>query len=348
MDAMVTAPWLPRVQFFMPFPYPGMNRHIWVAHDRMFDWLAGHGLLPKESNLSVLKGSRCDLLTGSFYVRADLPTLELLDQFMGWGFVVDDQVDDGTAGLDAPRVRDVIEEQVAILDDHPPPSLSALGTALADWWRRAKAISGPSWQRQFVDDTSRWLRTMIIETEHQAAGYTPDMAEYLAYREYSIASRTYSGLCELGNHAEITDRVRALPGYKRMRNAMSIQVAMCNDVLSFDKQNGVGRQNDAVTILMKKQGYSVDQAMHEVAAMADDQMHAFLAAEKQFYAELDQAGIDGREREHADICVGALHDQIRVSLDWEIYAIERFGDDTHYLRGNDAEVVDVLVPAPAR
>lgn len=348
MDTKVAASGSSWAEFFMPFSYAGMNRHIWAAHDRMFDWLTGYGLLPAESNLSVLKGSRCDLLTGCFYLKADLPTLELLDQFMGWGFVVDDQVDDGTAGLDAPRVRAVVEEQVAVLNDNPQTPLTPLGAALADWWKRAKSVSSASWRRQFVDATTRWLRTLIIETDNLSAGYTPDMDEYLSYREHSIATRTYSSLCELGNHAELTDNVRALPAYERMRTAMCTQVALANDVLSFDKQRGVGRQTDAITILVKTRGYSVDQAIRTVVAMADEQMRAFLEAEKQFFAELDHADIDRQVRKHANTCVEAFHTQLRASLDWEIFAIERFGKDTHYLRGNDPDVVDVLVNAPSR
>lgn len=348
MDTTIVAPGLPQIEFFMPFPYAGMNRHIWAAHDRMFDWLTGHDLLPNASNLSVLKGSRCDLLSGCFYAEADLPTLELLDQFMGWGFVVDDQVDDGVAGLDAPRVRAVVEEQVAVLNDSPPTPLTPLGTALADWWKRTKAISSASWRRQFVDSTTRWLRTLIIETDDLSIGRTPDMDEYLSYREHSIATRTYSGLCELGNHAQLTDSVRALPAYERMRTTMCTQVALANDVLSFDKQRDVGRQTDAITILVHTRGCSVDQAMRTVAAMADEQLHAFLEAEKQFFVELDQTDIGRLDREHANTCVEAFHTQMRASLEWEIFAIERFGEDTRYLRGNAPDVIDVLVqPAPA-
>ncbi|MEO3756616.1 hypothetical protein [Streptomyces sp. B6B3] len=155
-SSTLTVPYHPNLRFDMPVPYRGMNRHIWPAHDRKLTWLTERGLLPTGAgNPSVLKGSHCDLLTGCSYPDTGLPTLALLDEFVGWGFVIDDQIDDAAAGLGPDRVAAVIRELTDILDDLPPARLTNAGAALADWWARMRTVSTqPSWRTQFVSSTT--------------------------------------------------------------------------------------------------------------------------------------------------------------------------------------------------
>ncbi|MFG3053312.1 terpene synthase family protein [Kitasatospora sp. NPDC048239] len=341
-ETKLIVPGHPELAIDMPIPYGGMNRHIWAAHDRMFDWLSGYGLLP-GNNLSVLKGSRCDLLTGCYYPNADLPTLELLDQFMGWGFIIDDQVDDCTVGLDPDRTAAVIAEFVSILNDSPPSTMTPAGRALADWWRRVTGFCTDSWRSQFVNSAGLWLWTYAREARYWADGHVPSLEEYLSYRRDSIASWTYSDLCELANRDELSEQVRRLPSYQEMRIPMAMHVALTNDILSYEKQRELGRQDDAITILVKEKGCSEEEGLAMVVAMVNRYLRAFLDSEQRFYLQLKDAGIDPAMQESARRAVQSLRTHIRASADWEIDAIERFGGDTYYVRGSDSSVEDVLV-----
>ncbi|GLZ30953.1 hypothetical protein Lesp02_31420 [Lentzea sp. NBRC 105346] len=337
-------PYHPSLRFDMPIPYGGMNRHIWAAHDRMFDWLAAHGMLPSTGNLSVLKGSRCDLLTGGFYPNADMPTLVLLDQFMGWGFVLDDQIDDADVGLDRDRTAAVIAEFVDILNDTPPPRLTPAGTALADWWARLTAVSTEeSWRRQFVHSTVAWLETMPLEARHWADGYVPGFDEYLAYRHLSIASWPYSDLCEIADHAELPGPVRELPAFAEMRLAMAHHVGLANDVISYEKQRDVGRQHDAITILCHETGCTPAEGLRRVVEIVNGYLADFVDSRDRFLDQVRDAGFSPEIQRIARLTAESLGTHLRAAVEWEILAAERFGDDYYYKRGNDPSVDDVLV-----
>ncbi|TWP54160.1 hypothetical protein FKR81_00925 [Lentzea tibetensis] len=343
-DTDFVVPYHPNLRFDMPIAYRGMNRHIWAAHDRMFDWLTRFGMLPNSGNLSVLKGTRCDLLTGCYYPDADLRTLTLLDEFMGWGFVFDDQIDDAGCGLDADRTAAVVDEFVHVLQDTPAAKLTPAGLALADWWERMTATSvQESWRQQFANSTILWLQTYALEARHWADGYEPTMEEYLTYRYLSIASWPYSDLTEIANHAELPAEVRALPAFQRMRLPMAMHVGLANDVISYEKQRDLGRQSDAITILMRESGCTAEEGLAEVVSMVNGHLAEFFVAEEQFLSQVRAAGFAPEVQRDAHIATQSLRTHIRSSVEWEILAVERFGDDTYYLRGHDPSVADILV-----
>ncbi len=340
----LAVPYHPHLRFDMPVSYKGMNLHIWAAHDRMFDWLVERGLLPTGGgNLSVLKGSRCDLLTGCYFPDTDLATLALLDEFVGWGFVIDDQVDDTAVGLDPDRVAAVVFELTEILAGRPAARLTQAGAALADWWARVRALSTqPLWRAQFVSSTTAWLNTYAMESRHWAEGYTPSLEEYLEYRRNSIGSWPYSDLAEIADHGELPEEARLLPAYQEMRMPMALHVGIANDIISYEKQHRLGRQKDIVDVLIAESGCTPQEGLEQAVTMANSWMADFQRAAQKFCAQMDQAGLAPEVKQAGRQTVASLGTHIRASAEWEVLAVERFGDDEYYLRGDDPSVCDVL------
>jgi (+)-beta-caryophyllene/(+)-caryolan-1-ol synthase len=197
------------------------------------------------------------------------------------------------------------------------------------------------WRRQFVDSTVRWLNTYRAETRQWAEAFVPSMAEYLEHRMHSIGSWTYSDLVEIANHEELPEHIRCLPAYARMRVPMALHVALANDVLSHRKEQEVGRQIDAITVLCVHTGASYAEALRRVVDMVNGYLREFLAAEQDFYAEVGM--LDPKSLPVAERVGTFLRTHIRASLEWEIEAVERFGADDYYLRGSDPSVEDLLV-----
>ncbi|MEU6709694.1 terpene synthase family protein [Streptomyces wuyuanensis] len=302
----------------MPIPRPAGwgDAVIDKAGAELWVWIEEFTLCPTQASRRHLERTRPELCAARFFPHAPAQLAAPLAQHMAWSFLADDQFDDGNAGRDSARCRAAVDSLTRTLRGEGLENAGPLERAMDDWWRRLAAGRSASWCRDLQAHMQAWWQAAVTETADRAQGRMPGIDEYLANRRHSIALDMFLDLCEVDADVDLSEAVRPMPAFLRMRDAAAWNGAFLNDILSLAKEMASGYHHNAVLVIQHETKCSLQEAVDRVGDMGNRVMQDFIQAYDELDEELSAAGADLQVRQDAAACAERYRDLVRGDFDW--------------------------------
>lgn len=307
--------------FHMPFESAGCHPGLAETREAAWEWAESEGLdLSVPARRKMIR-TRPELWISLIFPKASQEHLDLFCQWLFWAFLVDDEFDDGPAGRDPLVCEAAIARLVDVFDGAAPHG--PMERALAGLRDRTCTGRSPQWNRQFRRDTAAWLWTYYAEAVERAAGQVPSRADFLQHRRDSVAMQPFLCLHEITAGIDLPDSARSLPAYIALRNAVTDHSGLCNDICSFEKEAALGYEHNAVRLIQRDRGCTLQEAVDEAGIQLARVAERVHRAEKELIEEIEAAGIEGPTRQALERCVQDYRGLVRGDFDYHARA-ERY------------------------
>jgi hypothetical protein len=305
-------------QTLIAFP-PETNPHIEKAREHLNDWVRKFGLIRKET--AQRRFARADFawFAGRTYPTADESDLQLVADCFAWLFLLDDQLDDGSAGRDRAQVGSLKQAFAGILmGPHKPAKATAADTAvqaplvmaLADLWERMDGRTTDVWRWRFCLHVAAGAAAAYWESGNRVRKIVPDEETYIEKRRHTGAILICMDLIEVVERIEMPVSVYESALFQETLNAACDVVVWTNDVYSLEKEYALGEHHNLVTIVEQKRGLTREQALDYVVQAITTKVQRFIQIEP----ELLQAYAP-----HRSILVkylAGMRSWMRGNIDW--------------------------------
>ncbi|KMS75306.1 hypothetical protein ACM01_09940 [Streptomyces viridochromogenes] len=232
----------------------------------MWEWIDSHGLAATTKARARMLNTGADLSGAYVWPRAEPGMLSLGLRWLALTFRIDDQLDEDDSDEQPGSRSQAIEELCGILHGAPAQP-SPVADALHGLWEETRTGTPASWRRVFVASFEAFLRSYTLEAELKAAGRIPELPEYLGWRMYSVGMPWLWDLDELRLPLFLPDSVRTCEAMSTLRRAGSLHIALVNDVFSVERESMLGYPYNAVSLIMRAQGCSLQEAVAQVAGL---------------------------------------------------------------------------------
>jgi 5-epi-alpha-selinene synthase len=327
---MILSNAIPIPDIYCPF-VSKMSAHAQVVHDHSLDWATRLRLVQGPSAMRRFMGSRFAWLTARAYPTATSEDTGLLNDWMIWLFMFDDQFDDGLPGKRLEDVSATVREFVAICErpyDVAPRGPAA--EALCDLHRRTLPQMTTPWCQRFTDNFIRYLETYDWTARNHWEGKVPEVEEYLKNRHDSGGMTVSIDLIELAEHLLLPEDLLATQAFARLRRITNNVVCWSNDIVSFAKERARGDVNNLVQIFLHTYHLSLHDALAQVNDMITAEVQLFRRIEESLSAIVPQP-LGGDVGRYLD----GLKAWMRANLDWSA--------ETHrYLRVEETQAGEVV------
>ncbi|GAB4586368.1 terpene synthase family protein [Nocardia sp. IFM 10818] len=304
-------------EFFMPFDSAGLNPAEIEAEAAMWGWLETFELVPSELTRRRMERTRPARMYALWCPRAGVGDLALLSQYTAWAFIVDDQFDIEIP--DPGRCLDAITALSAVFDGAGQTS-GVLAVAFADLWRRLSEGRSAQWRVSVEAEIRAWLWTYYTEAVGRLSGSLPDLQTYRAHRRDGVALFVFLDISEIAEGVDLSAGARHLPSMRGLREAAVEHMGLFNDVLSVASDEASGYLYNSVLLAEYHYGYDRAQAYDLVNGMLTECIQRMTDALERLPAELDDAGITGRDKDDTLATANNYTVYVRANLDYHYQA----------------------------
>ncbi|MCX3063774.1 terpene synthase family protein [Streptomyces beihaiensis] len=282
------------------------------AERDMWRWLDGFGLCRSEHARANVRAARVAYCVGLYYPSASLDRLVLISRFTGWSLLIDEEFDAGPAGRDPASCLAAVTELTEVFDASAGRALGgAMAMAAAELWGQLAPVRSAAWRMRFRSHMANWLWGFYGETVDRAVGRLPGLEEFHERRREMFGVPWYLDLCEHAAGVDLPDAVHRLPAFRALAAAVSDTTALCNDLVSADRERAVGYFHNAVCLLEHHHGWSPQKAAARVGRMIAEGADRITAAYHDLPRQLDRSGLPARAATEALRCADAYLDVVR-------------------------------------
>jgi (+)-beta-caryophyllene/(+)-caryolan-1-ol synthase len=327
----------------MPFPYREPNSGLRAAEAGMWDWIDRFGLFTSAESQERLRQLRLPLNSARYHALADPLSLPLLNLPMIWGWVVDEQFDDGAVGRDVPRCCAALSGLTDVVRHGTVrPGANPIEAAGADLCQRLFEHRSPRWVQDFKHTVIDWLWAYYVEAVDRATGRYPTLDSYRPHRVSTSDERMFMLLSEYGGHIDLPAAVTRLPAYRQLMDAAAEHMGLFNDVISLPKESPIGYHHNAVTLVAHYENVDTHEAAERVNTMLTDCIQRMLDAEQELPPQLAATHVSDQVYADALRMVQAIKAHTRGNFDWhfEVTRYDAPGPLTD--EGKPAYVPDLL------
>ncbi|MDX3716224.1 terpene synthase family protein [Streptomyces europaeiscabiei] len=300
-----------------PFPYR-VNPHADRARAHLADWVQRTGLVHRESARKRFDQADFGWFAALVYPTASLRHLELMADWFAWLFLVDDQLDDGSAGRSPDRMQQMVAGMHDVLgspdfgvsllcDPDVPPAVASL----AELWQRTAVDAPAHWRRRFIRHLRDCLVTATVwEGGNRIRGIVPDEVTYIENRRHTGAIYVCMDLIDIVERLDVPEELYDSAEFTRALDAACNVVCWTNDVYSLDKERSLGEVHNIAYLAQYHRGLDREQALAEVCAATSAETERFLAAERHL--------LSARPGQSAVLTpyLAGMRTWIRGNLDW--------------------------------
>lgn len=304
------------------------------ADDYVQEWAASFGLIQSAAARSRFRATAPGELAGRVYATAaGSDRLETAAAWIGWLFLIDDQLDEGGTGKDPLLAGERLRPFASMMDGagavgtagspgaadgRPGPPLLA---ALADVWRRLADMPA-SWCAAFARHYAEYLRGCEWEAGNRARGRVPSEPDFLSRRREAGAIFPSLDVLEYAAGAPLPDRARNDPLLAGIREACADVVCWTDDLLTVDKERAHCDVHNLAIVLEHATGCAPREALDMVARRIAARLRDFDLLQEEI------AAADGDEyTRHALSChVQGLQHWMRGHLEWGLRTIRYNAD----------------------
>jgi hypothetical protein len=297
---------------YCPFP-SSINPCVKEAHAHTLDWVKQYRLVRKEAALLRFEASSFTWLAARAYPTAARTELEVINDWLTWLFLFDDQFDEGLIGGRTERLEELLGSYVALFTGaEPGPAQSPAAAALIDLCRRTRSQMPDTWWSRFAQHCSQYLATYPWSVGNTARGVAPALVEYIGRRRHSGGMYQAIDLIEFVLHRELPQELLGGPHFPLLSRLTNDVVCWSNDIFSLEKERARGDVNNLVLVVARAEGIPLQEAVDQVGAMVSSAVEIFEQVER----ALPTLPTDLEEA--VQLYLGMLRGWMRGNLDWSI------------------------------
>ncbi len=306
---------------YCPFP-PEVNPHVDAVHEHTVAWAQEFGLAKDESGFERIRGSKFARLVARAYPSSPRDELAIVADWNTWLFLLDDECDEAGIGKRPDRLAvlharcfevlcgQALDRLSMPLRPRPGRADVPLLRALHELRGRMEAHMPPAWLYRFSVSVAEYFDAAVWEAGNRERGAWPNAATYVQMRPYTGALYTVLDLIDLTEKAILPLVVRKHPVYQALILITNNVVCWCNDLFSLPKERAHGDMHNLALILQHQEDISLQQAVHRVAGLVEQEVERFIALENDLPSFGAEA--DGLVRRF----VRVLRAWMRGNLDW--------------------------------
>src|SRR5579883_421965 len=263
-------------------PFPSrINPHVEAVHEHTLGWVQQFRLVRKPEAMSRFMASRYTWLAARLYPTAGLEELKILNDWMVWLFMFDDQFDDHPSAFTTARAERILQDfRTVMVDPIVPPSASPAVRALQDLCRRTYARMGTDWCRRYRQHVIQFFDTYVWTLENSLTNTIPPLDLYIERRRHSGAMHIATDLIDLAEHLQLPENVRQSPPISTLTRMTIDVVCWSNDVQSLNKELALGDINNLVLVLQQERSLSLVEAVELAYDMIAKEIRAFQSLER--------------------------------------------------------------------
>ncbi|MFD7499514.1 hypothetical protein [Streptomyces sp. NPDC059850] len=267
----------------LPFPPPSHN----PLQDRILpptlEWgrrVALIGSTAAENRLR--RGGYAAMIALWAPTIVDLPRLSLLTDWTLWYGVLDDQIDEASAGLHPDRLAELFQtlRRITHHDNPEPAPAGPTTTALADLWHRTTPGTPFFWQQRLREDLSSILTGSLRAATHRATQAPMDIATCVQVGNATRGMRLLHDLQHRIHNLYLPDIVHATTPYQTMLTAVENYTSINNDLVSYEREAAFGELQNLAIILQRTHRWTPQQAIDHLTEQSGQQIQDYLAAER--------------------------------------------------------------------
>jgi hypothetical protein len=302
----------------IPFS-PQTSPHIQTARQHLDEWVKEFGVIRKDAARRRFAQADFAWFAGRTYPTADESDLQLVADCFAWLFLLDDQLDDGSAGRDLDQVASLKQGLAAILM-RPHRSAKAvcanlavrapLVMALADLWQRMEGRTTENWRWRFVRHVVAGATAAYWESDNRVRQIVPDEQAYIEKRRHTGAIYICMDLIEVVERIDMPERIYESALFKETLNAACDVVCWTNDVYSLEKEHALGENHNLVSIVEHQRGLTREQALAHVVQA--------IAAKVQRFIQLEPEVLEKFVEHRDDLTkyLAGMRSWMRGNIDW--------------------------------
>jgi len=307
------------------------------AEDRVQQWAAAFGLVRSPTARNRFRGTAPGELSGRVYaLAADRERLKAAALWIGWLFLIDDQLDEGATGKDPVLTRERLRPFAAMAGDMAAGSAPAshsprlpLLAALVDVWRQVSADMPAGWRTTFTQNYLDYLCGCEWEAGNRARGRIPAESEFLPMRRAAGAIWPSLDLLEYVCAAPVPDPLRGDPLFTGIRTACADVVCWTDDLLTVGKERAHGDMHNLAIVLEHAMGCGPREALEVVAKRIEARLIDFEELRRRVAtAAAGTPTLDDDGKYALDQHIEGLQHWMRGHLEWSLRTI-RYDPDAN-------------------
>ncbi|KAF4826986.1 Cytochrome P450 monooxygenase BOT4 [Colletotrichum tropicale] len=232
------------------------------------EWIAS---VMTYDEAEAAKNSKVDLcfLASIWSPIASEDRLKIMLDWHHWVFLFDDQFDEGHLREDPAAAAEEISQNIAIMGGDAPrytADSNPIRYVFQRCWDAISEVSSLEMQNRWIDQHKRYFGQLLVQVDQQVSGqnFTRDVDEYMNMRRGTIGVYPAINLTEYGSNIKLPQHVYEHPSLQECMTVSADLVILVNDVLSYRKDLALGVDHNLISLLMEKDGLSVQQAMDEI------------------------------------------------------------------------------------
>jgi hypothetical protein len=240
------------------------------------EWAARHRLFATEKLAKKFAAVEVGSLAALVYPGAPHEAQQTIADFLGWVFLEDDIFDEEDAN-EPPRLAHLLTAFAEVLDGlEPPPDAPPAVLALADVRARLRALGSEASFRRFADSMRAfWFDGVLAEAEQRSEPGLPSLERYLDLRMISVGALPCFDLIELAYGFTLHEDVVTDAEVVEMRRLGTLEIALTNDVFSYEKELKAGDPLNFVHLMHQHHGISLDDAFDRTIRVHNDVIAQF-------------------------------------------------------------------------
>lgn len=279
--------WLPAVPTSAPLEVLEVVRHRTLRLCRALGVIGGGRM-----ELRTFDAGKFELLTTLVSPGSNLDVLTIVNDFLVYLFVIDDQADeDARFGRDAVRLRTYFEGHVELLRNGGTASGGdPVGLLLLDLRRRLVERTSHAWLERFADSLGDYLLKGVLPAALDwNAGTVLDVEAFIAQRAYDSASFCVQDLIELGPGGELPQEAVRAPELATLRRLCTDVLAHTNDLVSYSKEiQCCENPSNLVHVIKVRERRPLQQAIERVIGIINTGVEDYERIVSQLPASLRQ------------------------------------------------------------
>lgn len=269
------------------YPWPSVSApHGKRLSDDAYAWATEQRLFTSERLARKFAAVEVGSLAALVYPGAPIDAQQAIADFLGWVFLEDDIFDEEDASSPE-RLARVLRAFALVLDGAPtppggpalalvPPDAPAALRALADVRARLATLGSDVSFRRFAASMKEfWFDGVLAEARQRLRPGLPSLSDYLELRMISVGALPCFDLIELAYGFTLAPAVLVAPDVVEMRRLGTLEIALTNDVFSYEKELKAGDPLNFVHLMHQHHRISLEESFERVISIHNDVVAAF-------------------------------------------------------------------------
>jgi 5-epi-alpha-selinene synthase len=266
-------------KMYCPFS-PQISPYAQEVHEHSLAWATRFQMIQGEAARRRFHGTNLARLTARAYPTASLEDMKLLNDWMVWFFVFDDQFDD-VLGTTLESALSTVHAYIKICENAGEQSAPGpAAAALCDLYRRTLPRMSPAWRTRFTRHFIQYLDTYTWMGQNHLQGAIPELHVYLEYRYHSGGAVPSRDLIEFADRLRLPDELLLSWEFERLNRAANHAICWSNDIFSLAKELARGEVSNLVVITKHMYRLSWQEAIESVNTMVTNEVRLFEQIER--------------------------------------------------------------------